>query len=288
VILKGVVQSNIACFIDRPFLLCLQIKHDHSGKSKGYGFIKYGNYEDQQTVMKQRHQIEGRWCDVKIPHSKEEPNASPKIYVGRITESLSKHDIKTHFEQYGDVDDVFIPTPFRAFAFVTFRDAIVAQSLFGEDQVINGVSVSINSANVKTPNRRNNYSENRPTTLMGYNNANRPSGDQNFYNHRQSGYDVTGASNSYMPTERNLTPANMDPSKLSQAQLATALGSWNQIMSGMLSGKNTMATSEEAANQRGANGGNNSQTGRGDSNAAWRNPQPDGASGAPGNWNMKY
>jgi len=66
--------------------------------------------------------IEGRWCDVKIPHSKEESTASPKIFVGRINETMTKDDIKSHFEEYGDVEDVYIPTPFRSFAFVTFTD----------------------------------------------------------------------------------------------------------------------------------------------------------------------
>ena len=42
--------------------------------------------------------------------------------------------------------DVYIPKPFRSFAFVTFQEAKVAQSLFGKDHVIKGVSVHIGSA----------------------------------------------------------------------------------------------------------------------------------------------
>jgi len=48
---------------------------------------------------------------------------SSKIFVGRITEANTKEELKKYFEQFGDVDDVYIPTPFRAFAFVTFRDS---------------------------------------------------------------------------------------------------------------------------------------------------------------------
>jgi len=98
------------------------IKRDNSGKSKGYGFIRFGSYDAQLSALKKRHMIEGRWCDVKIPHSKEESTASPKIFVGRINETMTKDDIKSHFEEYGDVEDVYIPTPFRSFAFVTFTD----------------------------------------------------------------------------------------------------------------------------------------------------------------------
>lgn len=39
-------------------------------KSKGYGFIRYADQEVQVRVMLQRHQIDGRWCDVRIPVSK--------------------------------------------------------------------------------------------------------------------------------------------------------------------------------------------------------------------------
>ena len=35
--------------------------------------------------------------------------------------------MKDYFSKYGEVTDVFIPKPFRAFAFVTFLDPEVAQ-----------------------------------------------------------------------------------------------------------------------------------------------------------------
>ena len=42
-----------------------------TGQSKGFGFIRFNNYESQMRVLAQRHMIDGRWCDVKIPNSKE-------------------------------------------------------------------------------------------------------------------------------------------------------------------------------------------------------------------------
>ena len=41
-----------------------------SGQSKGFGFIRFATYEAQMRVLAQRHMIDGRWCDVKIPNSK--------------------------------------------------------------------------------------------------------------------------------------------------------------------------------------------------------------------------
>uniref|UniRef100_A0A2I3G9D6 TAR DNA-binding protein 43 n=1 Tax=Nomascus leucogenys TaxID=61853 RepID=A0A2I3G9D6_NOMLE len=49
------------------------------------------------------------------------------------------------FCQYKEVVDVFIPKPFRAFAFVTFKVDRIAQSLCGEDLIIKGLSIHISS-----------------------------------------------------------------------------------------------------------------------------------------------
>lgn len=44
------------------------------------------------------------------------------MFVGRCTEDMTTDDLRQFFMQYGEVTDVFIPKPFRAFAFVTFAD----------------------------------------------------------------------------------------------------------------------------------------------------------------------
>ena len=78
-----------------------------------------------------------------------------KIFVGRITENLTKEDIKVfiifsesgfqvlttgcfqdHFETFGTVTDVYIPVPFRHFCFVQFSEFKVAQSLLGKEHSI--------------------------------------------------------------------------------------------------------------------------------------------------------
>jgi hypothetical protein len=44
--------------------------------------------------------------------------ASSKIFVGRVTENITKEDLMEHFNNFGQVTDVYIPNPFRHFAFV--------------------------------------------------------------------------------------------------------------------------------------------------------------------------
>ena len=54
-----------------PPPLCPQVKKDpKSGQSKGFGFIRFSTFESQMRVLSQRHMIDGRWCDVKIPNSR--------------------------------------------------------------------------------------------------------------------------------------------------------------------------------------------------------------------------
>lgn len=48
-----------------------QVKRDaKTGNSKGFGFVRFTEYEAQEKVVTQRHMIDGRWCDCKLPNSK--------------------------------------------------------------------------------------------------------------------------------------------------------------------------------------------------------------------------
>ncbi|XP_027026187.1 TAR DNA binding protein, like isoform X1 [Tachysurus fulvidraco] len=144
-------------------VIMVQVKRDaKTGNSKGFGFVRFTEYETQIKVMSQRHMIDGRWCDCKLPNSKyfmeqaglDEPMRSRKVFVGRCTEDMTADDLRQFFMQYGEVTDVFIPKPFRAFAFVTFADDQVAQSLCGEDLIVKGTSVHISNAEPKHNNSR--------------------------------------------------------------------------------------------------------------------------------------
>lgn len=137
-------------------LLLVQVKRDpKSGQSKGYGFIRFSKYDDQIRCMSTRHHIDGRWCDVTIPNSNEgaQQVVSRKVFIARCTEDITADDLKNYFCQFGEVVDVFIPKPFRSFAFVTFSEPEVAQSLCGEDHIIKGVSVHVSYAAPKGTDR---------------------------------------------------------------------------------------------------------------------------------------
>lgn len=144
-------------------VLMVQVKKDSKGQSKGFGFVRFSGYETQLRVLGQRHHIENRWCEVKVPNSKEGTvqQVPCKVFVGRCTEDLTQDDLREYFCKFGEVTDVFIPKPFRAFSFVTFLDPEIAQGLCGEDHIIKGVSVHVSNAAPKSePNRSHNYGNN--------------------------------------------------------------------------------------------------------------------------------
>lgn len=131
----------------------VQVKTEpKSGKSRGFGFVRFAKSSIQNKLLSMRHFIDGRWCDVRVPLSKAEADAtkaaqlSRKIFVGRLPDNITEQDLKTHFSEFGTLTDVFIPKPFRNFAFVTFGTSDMAQSIFKHKHVIKGTPVQISEA----------------------------------------------------------------------------------------------------------------------------------------------
>uniref|UniRef100_A0A2K6SY20 TAR DNA-binding protein 43 n=1 Tax=Saimiri boliviensis boliviensis TaxID=39432 RepID=A0A2K6SY20_SAIBB len=129
---KTAEQYRKDCFSTFEEVLMVQDKKDlKTGHSKGFGFVRFTEYETQVKVMSQRHMMDGRWCDCKLPskQSADEPLRSRKVFVGRCTEDMTEDELWQFFSQYGEVMDVFIPTPFRAFLEV--EDLVVIQVALG-------------------------------------------------------------------------------------------------------------------------------------------------------------
>ncbi|KAK7586238.1 hypothetical protein V9T40_004114 [Parthenolecanium corni] len=126
-----------------------QVKIDPiSKKSKGYGFVRFTDKEVQVRVMLQRHQIDGRWCDVRVPVSKDTVGKkSPyKVFIGQCTEDLTEDILREYFSQFGEISDLYVPKPFRAFAFVTFVESNAAKTVCAQEHQINDTKVYVTEA----------------------------------------------------------------------------------------------------------------------------------------------
>uniref|UniRef100_A0A183CNS9 RRM domain-containing protein n=2 Tax=Globodera pallida TaxID=36090 RepID=A0A183CNS9_GLOPA len=150
--------------------------------NRGFGFIQMGDLESQKRVLKQKHHIIGdRECQVKIPFSK---NAlSSKIFVGRLRDGITPIELKKHFMEEAQkidpdssVTDVYIPRPFRSFAFVTFSTPVVAKELIKMGQVeLKDSTVSISSAHSTRPQEAVHSALHHPSPFTPPHPANLPS-----------------------------------------------------------------------------------------------------------------
>jgi len=104
------------------------IKLNELGQSKGFGFILF---EDSASIDKVNgqatHTLNGRKINAKKATPKERIK---KIFVGGVSPDLPEADIRTHFEQFGEIESMELPMnkektpPIRkGFIFITFKDA---------------------------------------------------------------------------------------------------------------------------------------------------------------------
>jgi len=134
---------------------------------------------------------------------------SQKIYVGRCTEDITDADLRNYFSQFGEVTDVFLPRPFRAFAFVTFADAEVAHSLTGDDHIIKGTSVHVSCATPKHSERNLDYGGNvRVGQWQSFGRGGQSPAGGSWQNRGASGSSGTGRGRGMaMPTQNAVVPS---------------------------------------------------------------------------------
>lgn len=198
--------------------------------------------------------------------------------MGRCTEDMTAEDLRTYFQQFGEVNDVFVPKPFRAFAFVTFTDPDVAQSLCGDDHIIKGNSVHLSCATPKSVER---YTDKVMHAGRGYGgfgkggdgwipDAIRGRGGSGSSFTPGGGYGMggSGAGGSGGPFQMN--PAMMAAAQAAFAQGLLGMMGMNQGSSGSHGGGYSSGTGTDSlgkAAPSGSTGAYGSQTSSGDSPA---------------------
>eukprot|EP00421_Protoceratium_reticulatum_P022901 CAMPEP_0168381762 /NCGR_PEP_ID=MMETSP0228-20121227/13043_1 /TAXON_ID=133427 /ORGANISM="Protoceratium reticulatum, Strain CCCM 535 (=CCMP 1889)" /LENGTH=404 /DNA_ID=CAMNT_0008394869 /DNA_START=52 /DNA_END=1263 /DNA_ORIENTATION=+ len=57
-----------------------------------------------------------------------------RLFVTRVTPDMTKVDLQLYFQQFGQLEDVYIPTGGKGIAFVSFRDSVVSQRVLQAQQ----------------------------------------------------------------------------------------------------------------------------------------------------------
>jgi len=113
-----------------------------TGVSKGFGFIRYSTNEAVEKVLAVPHTIEGRRCEVRFP-KRDALETPTKLFVGRLPKETTVEEVKTHFSEFGVLTDVYIPSEFRGFGFITFGSVDDARKCLAATHVFKGSFLNV-------------------------------------------------------------------------------------------------------------------------------------------------
>lgn len=149
-----------------------------TGRPRGFGFVVFSDPSVLDTVLNDKHTIDGRMVEAKRALSREEQQTSSKtgnfsssrgsggggnfktkkIFVGGLPSSLTEDGFRQFFESFGNVTDVVImydqstQRP-RGFGFITFdSEDAVDRVLYKNFHELNGKAVEVKRALPKDAN----------------------------------------------------------------------------------------------------------------------------------------
>lgn len=196
-------------------------KHKDTGRSKGFGFVRFSSPADAMKVLVKRHKIGNKVVDVQVSEStkikSENTDLKRKVHISDLSEDTTEADLQGFFEKYGKITQVYRPKPFRRYAFVTFESSSVAQNLVKEGSVIfNHKKVKITSAYPKNTNPRFSSMSKGGSGGSGggdrrYNGgvANKRFASQQVQHQQQNGYVDPWMRDNHQPLNTNLLEAVM-------------------------------------------------------------------------------
>lgn len=119
-----------------------------TGKSRGFGFIRFVNPQAAEAAMKGTHEIQGRRLVIRLAQRK--GDTPTKLFVGRLPVTVTYEEVNEYFSNFGMVVDCFLPNPFRGFAFVTFADQDDAKTVLRMSHSIQGAHLNVSAAESKS------------------------------------------------------------------------------------------------------------------------------------------
>jgi len=127
------------------------IKRDEGGNSKGFGFVLFQDESAAALAIHntQHHSLQGRTFQVKKVTVKEQIR---KVFVGGVSPKISEDDLRAHFEQYGEIENLEVSydkntNVRRSFVFVVYKNGAAVQAAAAKGkQEIGGFMVDVKKA----------------------------------------------------------------------------------------------------------------------------------------------
>ncbi|KAA3461349.1 heterogeneous nuclear ribonucleoprotein A2-like protein 1-like isoform X2 [Gossypium australe] len=146
---------------------CIVMKERSTGRSRGFGYVTFASANDAKSVLSREHILGERLLEVKIATPKEEMKSPVKkvtrIFVARIPLSVDESTFQRHFEEYGEITDLYMPKDqvskaHRGFGFITFASAGSVENLMADTHELGGATVVVDRATPKARQSTNLFS----------------------------------------------------------------------------------------------------------------------------------
>ena len=149
------------------------MKDRSTGKSRGFGFVTFLHHSDAQQVAVTDHQVDGRRCEAKfaLPRGGSTPDRTTRIFVARIPSAVSDQQFRSYFEQFGIVQDAYMPKDafkqgHRGIGFVTYASVEPVEHVMVSTHTLNGQELAIDRATPKEKSGASHAQSNKRLTLQ--------------------------------------------------------------------------------------------------------------------------
>ncbi|CAL4160479.1 unnamed protein product, partial [Meganyctiphanes norvegica] len=163
---------------------CVVMKNNETGRSRGFGFITFGDFNNVDVVLKTGpHKLDGRNIDPKAcnPRSMQKNmskglkvnSSNYKVFLGGLPSDLNETDLRNFFSSFGNVADVMImfdqeKKKSRGFGFLSFETEEAVDRAVAEHFVnINGKQVEVKRAEPRNVGKGNDQSESPSSNQWG-------------------------------------------------------------------------------------------------------------------------